>query len=1205
MSKAAKNTKSSQKVVNMATELKAIYSNGFYPQNYLDQSLSSDVKSAGFTGDSLKSLKKTLEPQIQESLEELANLRADESQILNIARQVYKTLGWYDRAATQGEHNFAFTISSQKYELPVERIVKLRNGEEVWMLVAVPTIEPSKFDLLQNTECELFVKAKESVRKSWEDVIDALFDSDQADCSYMIVNQGIYLHLFERGKWQEDKASLSVFINELFDFNSDDLYRLAESLFSPKAFSIDSAESLHETLAQNAHKKAAQVTKALRDTLREAIEVLANEVLAAHKKAPLMAWESRNLSATDDSKKCSRELFEQSLRYVYRTLFMLFTESQPQSKESLPVQSPIYQRGYSFERLRDLEGIPLTGKGDRNFIQQSLKRISKIYYSGFNNHIQTVFDKHTDSNQIKTDALGFAFPSLGTSLFNLETTPLIEEAHISDNTMQKVIKLLSLAKTGTGSNKRTYRIHYAGLGLNQLGAAYEGLLSLRPEILDEKVVLLAKESKEDAFRFIPYSEKSKFDESLLATDDETGNIVVKEKGEFVLTPRGLDRKLSASFYTPEVLTRFVAKEAVEALLEKDLSLKKLENLKILEPAMGSGAFTNAVVDELAPRLAKHYKLGDEKNKLETKDFEFYKAKAKSHLMKNCVYGVDLNPTAVELAKVSLWLNCLHSDGNLPFLDFKLRTGNSLVGAWIERHKDEDLDVPQFLIPNFAVLDPHLDGLLLGEKKKPILTNDVLREKLKSIKNDFTNIKKDMKSVERIKNLSKIVTRLFENHLKSRIDYQERLSQIRNPEEKHLAFVEYAEVNTAYNQLRSLMDYWCSLWFWPHSELESFPNVESFLESMEWLAANKQGYGDSQTSKIKTSKLESILVARDVALREKFFHWDLEFSEVLANGGGFDLCIGNPPWAHVKWEESDFFEELSPGISATEGDANTRNTAYEKILNSNFAGLASYKNDHSRVMGLANFLAESSTYPFRDSSKTNTYKFFYQRFYQLTLNGGIHAMIAQDGILTDEGCLEMRPQFLCESRRLFRFINEKKLFEDIGNLRPFIVWCNQRGKSSSQIELIDNLYLPETVDKCRQESPLTDYRGMKDEVGNFETRGHPKRIIKLTNEVLSDLVKFSPGSSVHNLSIPTIHGQVELEVLRAFARHSEKLQLGSGIYSSTSFNESEAPKKGYIKRNAGTSIDLAHSVLTGPNIFVSNPETSSSKEKRTCFRFIFF
>ena len=114
---------------------------------------------------------------------------------------------------------------------------------------------------------------------------------------------------------------------------------------------------------------------------------------------------------------------------------MLFTESQPQSKESLPVQSPIYQRGYSFERLRDLEGIPLTGKGDKNFIQQSLKRISKIYFSGFNNRIEKVFDKHTNSEQIKTDALGFAFPSLGTSLFDLSKTPL----------MGTVLKLVEIA----------------------------------------------------------------------------------------------------------------------------------------------------------------------------------------------------------------------------------------------------------------------------------------------------------------------------------------------------------------------------------------------------------------------------------------------------------------------------------------------------------------------------------------------------------------------------------------------------------------------------------------------------------------------------------------------------------------------------------------------------------------------------------------
>lgn len=1195
-------------------ELKCFKSfNNYFPSSYFTESLSSDIKALGLNGESLKDIKKTIEKDLLSLAEEMRTLDTRNNIRKSIAEKIYKCLGYYKISnAPKYEKERELTIKSNKVLVPIEKMISFLGEGELWLLTHYPEQGFQQLDELQDSDAEnkaefMFDEPTPTVLRNkpsaetLKDVIEAIFDGDQTDCESLIICSGDKLYLLERGKWQEGPHSyvelnlIDLFIN----INDNSYYTMAETLFSPKSFPITTAENFHEELARNSHKKAAEVTKALRDTVRQSIEILADEILRQHAAKPLTIWKSKDFKNLKDRNECAQELFDQTLKYIYRMLFMFFTESKEQAKGSLPVHSKAYQKGYSIEKLRDLELKTFlaseTENSQSHFIQDTLNRAFKIYYNGYNNN----------TDRTKTDALGFSFPSLGTHLFNPESTPIYSEVSLPDSILQKVIQKMSLAKTGTGKGTKQHRVHYAGLGLNQLGAVYEGLLTLKPEILSEKVVLLAKENKDAAHRYIPFTQKSKILEKNLATD-ERDNIITKEKGSFILTPVGLERKFSASFYTPEVLTRFLAKESVQTLLGDNPTLEKMENLKILEPAMGSGAFLNAVVDEIAPKMAKLYeapvrkayeaaiqkleKQGKANNSLELekikelkpKALNYYIAKAKKHLMVHAVHGVDLNPTAVELAKISLWLNCLHDDGNLPFLDMKLRLGNSLVGAWVNRHQDEKTELPHWFLPNPIAIDPHLDGNILGDKKRPFIADKKEIDRLKNIQSDWTQLKNDSEAINELNQIHKDVQKLYQTYLKLKKEYQNKIRGLDNPIEKENIFKQYINENKAYNQLRTMMDYWCSLWFWPHTELKHLPSKNDFIKALNWIAKNPISYGQNQKGELESSKIKSLAISRQIALDMKFFHYDLEFADIF-DQGGFDLCLGNPPWAKVQWEEIDYYNELD--LDNTE----TRDKLQKKLSNI-ITKDSIIKNDYLdkkiKVFSYGNFLKFSGTYPHIDNSKSNTYKYFFQRFSSATKPNGVYAIICQEGIIKDPDNTELSNSCLKDLDFLYRFHNYFNLFTDVPSDVDFIVMVLRKKASfNPKFKLMDKVLSPLTIEKSRRESTNSLYPGLKDSQGKWNLQGHPKRIIELDLNVLNSLKNFN--LSQNNYVLPWIYGEPEMNVMISLANQKHKINL-SNVSCSFGIDQTKALLAGDIKTSQKENEKTEDIIITGPNIFPSNP-----------------
>ncbi|MFC7483014.1 N-6 DNA methylase [Luedemannella flava] len=289
-------------------------------------------------------------------------------------------------------------------------------------------------------------------------------------------------------------------------------------------------------------------------------------------------------------------------------------------------------------------------------------------------------------------------------------------------------------------------ISYAQLGINQLGAVYEGLMSYTGFIAAEELYEVAKYDKqlkranpESGSWMIPSSKVEEYPAEVFVEreDPETGvrSRVRYPKGAFVYRLAGRDRQISASYYTPQSLTEVTVQLALKYRLEeegREVAARELLDWTICEPALGSGAFLNEAINQVAAEYLRRA----QKERGETLDPEKYAEelqRVKAYIALHNCYGVDLNRTAVELAEVSLWLNTMHPGLQAPWFGLHLQRGNSLIGcgrktyepaqvadrSWLKaapaEHKLCDGDIPDGVIHHF-LLPADGWGVVAGNKE---------------------------------------------------------------------------------------------------------------------------------------------------------------------------------------------------------------------------------------------------------------------------------------------------------------------------------------------------------------------------------------------------------------------------------------------------------------------------------------------------------
>lgn len=466
----------------------------------------------------------------------------------------------------------------------------------------------------------------------------------------------------------------------------------------------ESDSVLHDRLEEKSHKLAHGVSEKLQFAVREAIELLANEWINLRREQKLSY---RELTASESGTGVPREVTAEDLRHealviVYRLLFVFYAEARGDELGILPVTDDYYRLGYSLEALRDLELVELTPAAESGtYFHQHLQRIFSLVHDGFN------VEEAPPENQGSLDLAGgvskaFTVRPLTATLFAPDQTQLFSRVKFRNACLQSVVRKLSLAIGPDG--RSTGRVNYAELGVNQLGAVYEGLLAYTGMFVTEREGVIQVKPAAKAINdpstpswFVPRGRTEEFSREEIVTVPNTNQPRIWPMGTFILHLNGIDRENSASHYTPEPLAQCLVREALRELL-KDYTpadADRILTLTLCEMAMGSGAYLVESARQLAEKYLelKQQQLGQ---RIEPARYQDELRRVMHYIATRNIYGVDLNATAVELGALSLWLGTIHKlpdlgqdhDGDpttstqsaVPWFGLRLRAGNSLIGA---------------------------------------------------------------------------------------------------------------------------------------------------------------------------------------------------------------------------------------------------------------------------------------------------------------------------------------------------------------------------------------------------------------------------------------------------------------------------------------------------------------------------------------------
>lgn len=818
----------------------------------------------------------------------------------------------YDTDHPYQEHYIVNDESTPVEMIPVRHVI--HQGQQVKMLVmemqnliTVDDNEPAGL-FEQQYESEERSGQQKYAARQWRYVFN--LDTEKYKISPAIINKAIThifllpeerrphfilmlagntVFLFDKDKWAKG-SYLQFSLDDLFAQASIDakhrtLYALFHMLVSKHTLAAEGEMVLMDTIIEESYKNAYEVTKDLKEGVILAVETLANEAL--------YWWKQNNnipvSDYTDDT--FESEVKDDCLTIIYRLLFLFYAESRDEL-EILPVDDEVYKLGYSLESLRDLEMVRLNSDASRNgyFFDDSIRHLFSLLSDGHN----------FKENNINSKS--FRVRPIDSPLFNDNNLKHLANVRIRNIKWQEIIKALSLSK------KKNYcgRISYANLGVNQLGSVYESLLAFRGFYAEEDYIEVHKANTlQDGTFLVPYSRMGDFDISEVLGDPKTGNPVILPEGTFVYRLNGRDRQKSASYYTPEVLTRSTVKYTLKSILDEVRANKRqateLLELKILEPAMGAAAFQNEVINQLAEAyLAEQQRQQREKGlrnwRISPDHYRDELQKVKAYIATHNVYGVDLNPTAIELGKLSLWLNVIHKDMETPFFANRLTVGNAVIGAWLKVYNKQDVygimerhgakpkvnkwwekaphkvkffsnrvnrsvnEVYHFLLPDANMLGVRS----IKEQKKAHASED---KRMAAILKDWTApiVDADFKTLQRISGKIDVLLKEYftdqisiDKYTNNRkeiwdgIDHSasESLFKVEEQAEsyanKQQLFDTRYRHDNAYRKLKLAMDYWCALWFWEYDDADDLPTRQEFWGDIEALLDVDNSQLDTKT-----------------------------------------------------------------------------------------------------------------------------------------------------------------------------------------------------------------------------------------------------------------------------------------------------------------------------------------------------------------------
>ncbi len=1084
---------------------------------------------------------------------------------------------------------------------------------------------------------------------------------------YVLVAGASQWVLVDQRKWPA-RSVLRFDLQEIFSRQDRDTFRVMACLVAREARVPATGIPIADRLEEEAQRNANAVTTSLKRTVRDAIEILGQEVLdVTGGKFPTGPKRGVWIDGPTLSLEC--------LRYMYRLLFLLYAESNPRLR-ILDLKDPLYASGYSMEALRDLESARLRTPQEKNgsYLWDSLQQVLTLLYSG-------------ESHVLK-------LPAVKVSLLDPESTPLLNTVSLRNEAVQKIIRQLSLRS----SKKNTGRISYSKLGIGQLGAVYETLISFTGTVAKEDLIELKGDSKDRAAVETGTADDTGYETNHAEVDEEVESRVDKVdllaptyfvprrriaefnpeavvfegaqakiylKGAFTYRLSGRDREKTAAFYTPEPLARLLVKHL---LMErcKDLAADEILELKILEPAMGSAAFlvetTNQLTDLYLER--KQVEVGQV---IPQEEILLEKQKVRSFIADRNCFGVDLNPTAVELGAISLWLNGLHKSDFSPWFGDQLHAGNSLIGArravypatqlkgstadlWFKNPPKEigwkearpENTVYQWLLPagDMAAFekDKSIKGFA-GEHQarirawraggffKPLESHEInLVKRLTNVADELFDIV--AAEIARTRDAANDEITLWPDQTMSGakgVGYQKKeiLKQ-------RLLGEDHAENTLPFKRLKTAMDAWCALWLWPIEQADKLPSRQEFLEGMRILLeggfsvdgslsagaeddfavvmgdlfeqqvakpAAKYNVGLFQETNVEAfiEEYEWLQVATEVANEARFVHYDLLFADILKARSGFDLIVGNPPWAKPSWNEGQVLADFDPlytGYSASE----VKKLISHALVN---AGITSaYLLEYSTRKGEMNITSSQVMNPFVEVGGNNLYRCFMDLSFRLTAPLGAAALIHQDNHLTAAPLARLRRHWYGRIVKHFEFSNKitSKNFAEVSDQKKFSLNIYRGEPSAINFDQFTNAFLPSQVEDSYADSDgQGEIPGNKNAEGNWDTRGHKARVIRIDRDALEIIHALSEEETVPVEEARFIQ-PFSSATLEVFDRLANLPKIGAALVDDKGeslwqmaghWHEAEAQKDGSIIKCTAFR-DPQNMVLQGPLFYVANP-----------------
>lgn len=1098
------------------------------------------------------------------------------------------------------------------------------------------------------------VKIRPAVINRAVDEIFQLTDARQRP-RFILLLAGNKVFLLDIEEWH--RGSYVVFdIEELLIESSTarDYLSLFYLLISQESLADTGSTPLMSRIHDASVRNAVSVTRDLKEGVIKAVEEIANEAIYQLKQQGILEFDATALR--DDA-----------LTIVYRLLFLFYAEARPELG-ILPMRDDAYLRGYSLEMLRDLEQVPMHSQSSRNgyFFDKSIRRLFGLIHTGYND----------DPNN--TAANRFIIRKIDSPLFDDDKLKILKNVKLRNEVWQRIIEALSLSQER--SRGRRGRISYANLGINQLGSVYESLLAYRGFYTDEDYIEVhTANNPEDGTYLVARTRMDDFKPNeVLRTED--GAPVVHPQGCFLYRLNGRDRKKSASYYTPEVLTKSTVKYTLKGFIERldrgEMTADELLDLKILEPAMGAAAFQNEVINQLA-ELYLTYKQREFKAKgrkvwrVPTDKRQTELQKVKTYIAVKNTYGVDLNRTAIELGKLALWLNVMHADMETPWFAHHLSWGNAVVGAWfktveVNPGKHDYTQRPRkisftangkavkgrkanqiyhFLLPDLGMLGilndrdtkkahPAEAKLMADCRKKwisPISDTEIrLLQRLSN--------RVDSLIAEAIAKQKEIDAATLPSVQVWGYDKGEAPSLNFNYGEKESLCDTRSATSAAFCRLKTAMDYWCSLFFWRIDDAASLPDRATFLSDMEQILGRNENvpkdddnlaglrlytlfpelepqptlwdilpeqhsdetevrvvfeqmmqYGKAD-KRIDNPRLE---IVRRLSARYRFFHPMLEFLEVFASRGGFDIVVGNPPWLKLDFNNEEVAADLFPEVQLHKyGAPKTAKLLPSFMKNEQFASF--YTDELYEYQGSIAFMNDDVNYALLRGQQTNLFKCVLVNGFDLMNDEGYMGMLHPEGVYEDPNGKPLRKEIYQRLRYHFQYGNELVLFSEVDHHVKYgsHIYGNEQDVN---FQSISNLFHPASIEDSFSHSGYGQCSGIKKD-GKWNVEGHQDRIVTYDEHALRVVARtFEEEKYWDCCKLVSIHNRHIIDVLEKLSAFPNRTANAKKIIT-VCLDETNAVNDGTMRRETRfPDMTQREMIFSGPHLYVANPLYKTPRE----------